>query len=169
MVRSPRKLRPSDLVGIVGLFVVLASLFAGWEIRRSVQEDEATAVWPSVDGMSSRLCVEGSGHSYTVKADYTYTVNGQTFYGHRVWAHDFTYSSEQDASEQLKGLEITRPKVYYNPTAPAESVLRTGTGNRRMAMTAPILLLLIGISMIAIFAYSYVKKTNPDQTSSEVL
>lgn len=127
---------PALVLGLVAMFVLLGGglLFVG---IRSMRAASASRAWSSAQGTitSSQLMTGGQRNSrwYKPQITYTYTANGQTYTGEKVFFGDARSSSmakEQKMVDRYKqGAQV---EVFYNPQQPQEAVLERRTGGTNM-------------------------------------
>lgn len=130
----------SSVVGLAFLVAGAAALLQG---GFALEEALRSSHWPSVPGrvVSSKVvavsCLEGGGGNCTAPdIRYRYAVRGIELEGTRlgVLAWETNGSAAKDAVAAFpEGREVT---VYYDPTIPSRSVLRTGPGWAEILMIA---------------------------------
>lgn len=130
-------------LGLLLLFdYVVSNLVAG-----------ASRFWPSVQGQIvlsqiMRSTDTSNGHSsttYEPKVQYTYTVNGIVYQGHRIGFGMTVSGSREEAEQALKPYPVGAAcMIYYGPKNPAVSVLERKVVNKGWTLFFTILMLAIG-------------------------
>jgi hypothetical protein len=88
--------------------------------------------------------------SYYPDVLYSYGVGGRDFIGHRIRTRDFDYNVRDGAAQAIEGLAPgQRVAVHFDPSDPAQSVLRPGAGPQEyLLLIVPTLMLVIGLAGI---------------------
>lgn len=92
-------------------------------------------------------------HEYIPRVEYTFTVGGKSYTGHRIHVLDSKSSSlESDALKVLAAYPLNaKVNVYHNPEDPEDAFLENDPGSRMIdggTWFAAIILLVIGIAMM---------------------
>ncbi|MCG6157513.1 DUF3592 domain-containing protein [Rubinisphaera margarita] len=126
--------RKKPLVGVLifaGVF-----LYLGWEVVRqetgALHGGSASTTWPTTEGRVISSTVQtkhgtgGDPSRYFPVVEYEYTVNGESLRGDRI-SYDTQLMAQSSAAAIAKryaaGREVT---VFYDPDAPADSVIDPG-------------------------------------------
>ncbi|RDE18003.1 DUF3592 domain-containing protein [Motiliproteus coralliicola] len=124
----------------VRLLVIVAGLFIAYQMFGLMQAKYAAKDWPSVPGTIAAVSLNESKQienkeidglrkqheisTFRLKVRYSYRVNGIEYLGERFAIADKSTESRQEAESWLAkfaaGNSVT---VFYNPQAPADSVL----------------------------------------------
>lgn len=122
---------------VTAVFLLLMSIAWGLIGLRDSDQGAASKTWPSVTGtivassMNRRQNVGRYAYtryieSYDVDLQYSYRVNGQTWYGDKIGLGDLPVKrDEAEALLNRYSLGSTH-KVYYDPADPAVAVLTPG-------------------------------------------
>jgi len=138
------------------LLLILSAPVTGILLARSIQQAQASARWPFVEGKVIRAEVKefSRGHQQLYKASvsYQYRVNGMTFVGSRLQPIERESDKPWPIQEALRGVAAgKKARVYYEPNHPAESLLKPGTISQDYFLVAiPFILLTFGIGVLAL-------------------
>jgi hypothetical protein len=124
---------------------------------RSLQRAQASATWPTVQGLVKNSSVEyhsddKGGGTYHAEVWYTFTVNGTTFSGNRVAFGDYGSSNPSHAQSIVnrypKGKLVA---VYHNPEKPEVCVLESGVQGQVWFLPGIGFVFLVAGSSMAVF------------------
>jgi hypothetical protein len=120
---GPLLLLIGPLLAIVG---VLQLIWCVVDSGRSL----ASGRWPTARGTIESSEVQatrsGGGTAYTPKVVYAYEVRGAHFHGTRIWRTEFSPPPDQ-AQRIVSEFPVgSRVQVYFDPSAPDQSLLRPG-------------------------------------------
>jgi type IV secretory pathway VirB6-like protein len=111
------------------LFTILEDSLAVWDLYRQCKSTS----YPDIQGVITRnetLCHDYD--LYEVEIEYTYHVDGKKYTGNR-YIYDAMIFGKATSGPQRKAKNLERflplglqVIIYYNPSNPAESVLKTG-------------------------------------------
>lgn len=125
---------------IVRALVIVAGLFIAYQMFGLMQAKIAARDWPSVTGTLTAVALDESKRienkeidglraqheitTYRLRVNYDYQVGGTDYRGDRYSLADRSTESYQEAESWLtRYAPGTAVPVFYNPDAPAESVL----------------------------------------------
>jgi hypothetical protein len=123
-------------LGLVAFLLILGAPVSGYFFTKIFLEARATANWPSVKGMLTKARVAEIGFGrYHADVAYSYRVGPNDYTGSRVRLSDGEYDVRDGAAQAIDGLTAGRPvSVFYNPSNPQQSVLRSGVGFQEYAL-----------------------------------
>ena len=117
-------------VMVAALLAVAVFLWRNW------QDKQASAQWPSVDGVIERCDAfphlqdphqEGAKAQWRLDLKYRYEVGGQPFHGTRLKAMAEHYPDEASVKAVCRRYATgQRVKVFHDPAKPERSVLEPG-------------------------------------------
>jgi Protein of unknown function (DUF3592) len=133
------------------IVLVISGSISGYFLFQKCLSARATGAWPSVSGLITKAEVGTRGvSSYYADVSYSYEVGGREFTGHRIDRSNFGYSARDGAEQAIQGLAPGQwVAVHFDPSDPAQSVLRPGAGAQDyLLLLVPILSLFIGLAGI---------------------
>jgi hypothetical protein len=130
------------------ILIVIASflVLCGYQLYMGF----SSGSWPSTTGRIVNLNLSSpwwdeESIGYHLRAEYTYTVESETYRSYRVSFGHRTYFSKKHASDQFPlGKEV---EVYYNPENPANAVLEPGMKN--LFMDWALIFLILAVTLVA--------------------
>ena len=133
------------------IVLVFSGSISGYSLLQMCLTARATGAWPSVPGVITRAEVGIRGvSSYYADVSYSYEAGGREFTGHRIDRSNFGYSGRDGAAQAIQGLAPGRSvAVHFDPSDPAQSVLRPGAGAQDyLLLLVPIIMISIGLAGI---------------------
>jgi hypothetical protein len=136
-----------------GTFLLVLSTYLLWQALRSFLRYGASKRWPTVPGriLSSEVVAHSADadrHDYLLH--YEYQVGGVRYQGNRATLYPILQQEEAEKLAQrfAPGLKVA---VHYDPVAPAEATLITGSkpGRRYAELVLAGVSLVISLSMMA--------------------
>ncbi len=134
--------------GIIAVGCVAGAPVSGYFLTKIFLEARASANWPSVTGTLTRTQVlEGELGRYYTDISYTYNIGNDQFIGTRIRTSDGQYNVHNGEVQAIAGLiEGNTVTVYYNPSDPAQSVLKNGVSPEEYVLLfIPLVMLGFGV------------------------
>jgi hypothetical protein len=139
-----------------GIAFPLFAVFGAYLLRVAWHRGNASQKWPTTKGLVIASKTEYDGDHYSPKVRYRYQVNSKILEGDTVTYRGFSTDRDTVEAYVKKYHEDATVSVYYDPDAPANSVLEPGVDKKAYIAGLVVLLSLfwtgIGLLLFALLS-----------------